>query len=653
MDTKIIKHIKNVLNKFGSKYLVNNALKKDIIIKDLNDYDDALIGDLLKDNLIHKLYTKKINGIEIFELNEFISMFEFKEYWENSYTKYSNKIGLTSDNKFINDSYDVVLDFPYKDTILKAGMKKDELNSNVNNNEPFLNEILAKEEINELLEPKIMVNSKYYDKNGEKQTSFIKEDDNLIIKGNNLVAISSIQEKYAGKVKMIYLDPPYNTGSDSFEYNDSFSRSTWLTFIKNRVEKAKPLLADDGVLLIQTSFHQFPYLRVLLDNIMGEDNHIFDMNILVRHPERSLASDKKFNDVMEYTLIYSKNSDYEMPKNTIKKTPDKYDYVVETSNKPDKIIHLGTKDVEIYFPEHTHIKKVLPDKNNLHRETIRGSIREKNSSGRFYVSYIEKLREKYPYRTIFKVPDMGDDGIGYRYFELPKNSKIKNGAYYQGMPRSTNVTKKPYPNYIDLVNEYNHSNDEGVYSFRNGKKPEFLIEKYLNMFTKPGDLVMDFFMGSGTTQAVSMKLNRQFIGIEQMDYINSISVNRLKKVIDGEKGGISLENDWNGGSSFVYTELMQKNVYFIKCIENSRSIKELMQIYSNMKNESDLDFRLDLEEFEEEQINLSLKDKKKLLIKMIDKNQLYYNLGNIDDVNVRNLLTDNDYDFNKNFYRKG
>ena len=181
---------------------------------------------------------------------------------------------------------------------------------------------------------------------------------------------------------MIYLDPPYNTGVDSFEYNDQFSRSAWLTFIKNRVEIAMELLSDDGVLLMQISFHEYPYLRTLVDTILsedGHDRHIFDMNVLVRHPERALTADKPFNDVMEYTLIYSKNYNYEMPKQIIEKTIDKYIYTVDTKTKPDEIRELGGKKVEIYLPKNVEVQKEKADKNNLHRETVRGSIREKNS----------------------------------------------------------------------------------------------------------------------------------------------------------------------------------------------------------------------------------------------------------------------------------
>lgn len=219
------------------------------------------------------------------------------------------------------------------------------------------------------------------------------------------------------------------------------------------------------------------------------------------------------------------------------------------------------------------------------------------------------------------------------------------------MPQSSNITKKPYPNFVDFVKEYNSANKEGVYSFRNGKKPEAIIKKYIDIFTNEKDLVLDFFMGSATTQAVAMKMGRRFIGIEQMDYINTVSVPRLQEVIDGEQSGISKDVNWQGGGSFIYAELMEKNQGYLKDLQKSKTVQELMEVYKRMKENADVDFRLDLEKFEEELNNFnSLDERRRELIRILDKNQLYYNYANIDDENVRDLVSDNDYEFNKIFY---
>ena len=656
IDSKIMETTKSILKEFGNTYFSDKGtLKRNKVIEDLDAYTPMLMKALLANQLIHDTYTESVviddKSVEIFKLNQFIEMFTYKEYWQDSYTKFENKIGLTAGGKFIDETADVVLDFPFKDTVLKAGMTKEDQKDI---DEPFLHETIAKAEIDQLLEPKIFVNATKYDQenlDGAPVDTF--EDNNLIIKGNNLIALNSLKKRYTGCVKLIYLDPPYNTGSDSFEYNDQFSRSAWLTFIKNRVEIAKKLLTNDGVILIQTSFHQYPYLRVLLDNILGEDCHQFDLNVLVRHPDRALTADKPFNDVMEYTLIYSRQNNFQMPRKIEKKTPDKYDRVVTVADHQDEVLELGNKKVDVFLPEHTDIKKVEPATDNLHRETIRGSIREKNSSGRFYVAYLENLRGKYPPRTIFRVPDMGDDSLGYRYFELPKSSKIKNGAYYQGMPTSSDVTKKPYPNFINMVKPYNQANNQGTYSFRNGKKPEEFIQYLINIFTNEHDIVLDFFMGSATTQAVALKMHRRFIGIEQMDYIKTVSVERLKKVIAGEQGGISKDVNWQGGGSFVYAELMEKNQGYLKDVQHAETTKQLENVVNRMiAGGADFDFRVDVEKVlqDPEYQAMALADKKQLMVKVIDKNQLYYAYSDMEDRDVQELMSESDIAFNKSFY---
>ncbi len=160
-------------------------------------------------------------------------------------------------------------------------------------------------------------------------------------------------------------------------------------------------------------------------------------------------------------------------------------------------------------------------------------------------------------------------------------------------------------------------------------------------------------MGSGTTQAVAHKMNRRYIGIEQMDYINTVSVPRLQKVIEGEQGGISEDVEWEGGGSFVYVELMEKNRGFLKSIQDAKTQAELHDVFDFMLKEAEIDFRVDLEVIKDTLYDLSFEEQKKTLIKIIDKNQLYYNYSEIDDENVRDLISDGDYAFNKNFYDEG
>ncbi|QLL77982.1 hypothetical protein GTO87_04780 [Ligilactobacillus saerimneri] len=161
------------------------------------------------------------------------------------------------------------------------------------------------------------------------------------------------------------------------------------------------------------------------------------------------------------------------------------------------------------------------------------------------------------------------------------------------------------------------------------------------------------FLGSGSTAATALKLHRQFIGIEQINSQMNLILRRMVNVINGDQTGISKGVDWQGGSSFVYAELMEKNQGYLKDLQTAENMAELMVVYTRMKSNADIDFRVDLAKFEEEieKFN-SLDGRKKELIRILDKNQLYYNYGNIDDENVRDLITDTDYQFNKAFYKK-
>lgn len=657
MDTRLMQQIKAILKEFP-QYWDGEELQRSIVIDDLKSYDALLISALLKNQKIRENYSVKAGDVVIFKVQEFIDILRYKDYWADSYTQYANTIGLASEGKYLQYNTDVVLDFPYKDCVLEGGMTKED----VGKEEVFYNEVIARDEIDTLLAPKAFVNVKKYDADGEHETDSFSDEDNLIIKGNNLLALHSLKERYAGKVKMIYIDVPYNTEGDSFKYNDRFSRTTWLTFIKNRIEVAKELLSENGVFLIQISFHQYPYLRVLLDDkqILGEDCHLLDITSLVRHPDRTLTGDKEFNDVTEFTLVYSKNKDFKMPKKEIQKTNKDYIYSVDFSDNPSEIKYLGNKKIEIYLPDKVKIVKQKPHDRGLKTTSIRGSIREKNSSGRFYVSYIEPLINEYPNGTFFKVPDMGDDYLDYRIFSTPKEG-LKNGYYFQGMPQSSTITKKPYPNFIDFVQEYNLVNNEGVYEFRNGKKPEKYIKYYMEMFSSKNDIVLDFFMGSATTQAVAMKMNRRFIGIEQMDYIHTVSVPRLQKVIEGEQGGISKDVNWQGGGSFVYAELMELNQVFMNKIDQSATKEDLAALWEELANNADLNFQLDKEKLTAELVkahdeeagsltfnDLTFEEQKEIFKQALDKNQLYVPYSEIEDKKV--VLSDNDKAFNHSFY---
>lgn len=201
MDTRLMQQIKEILKEFP-QYWDGEELQRPIVISDLKNYDALLISALLKNQKIRENYSIKAGDIVIFKVQEFIDILRYKDYWADSYTKYSNTIGLSSEGKYLQYNTDVVLDFPYKDCILEGGMTKDD----VGKEEIFYNEVIARDEIDTLLAPKAFTNVKKYDSDGEHELDTFNADDNLIIKGNNLLALHSLKERYAGKVKAIFID---------------------------------------------------------------------------------------------------------------------------------------------------------------------------------------------------------------------------------------------------------------------------------------------------------------------------------------------------------------------------------------------------------------------------------------------------------------
>jgi len=639
---KLYHTLTNQLKKEPNFVSDDGELKKWVVLKQAENLDEELIELLLEEPDLKEKFFKEIKGILVFNQNFFIQFLEQKNYLNDSYTQFKNKVGLQIDGRYLKQRNEVSLVWPFKDCILEGGQSREE----DKREEIFFNEILAQDEITQLLEPKVLTNAKVFDKDGEHHFKGFNRDaelnkkrglpentitDNLIIKGNNLLALHSIKKEFAGKVKLIYIDPPYNTGNDSFGYNDRFNHSTWLTFMKNRLEVAKRLLHPSGLLLVQCSFHQFSYLKVMMNDIF--EKHLCDFNIQVRHPKRALTGDKEFNDIIEYILIYSNNKELKMPYIEEKKTVNDYNtQIVLKENTEPEIIQCGRKKVEVYLPNQYDEIKIKPHKEGLKKISIRGSIREKNSSGRFFVKYLEDLN-KYPPQTLFKVPDMGDDYLNYRFFySAPLNRK--NGGYYQGMPTSSKITKKQYPNFFNFEKEYNNVSNQGNVEFRNGKKPEELLKFLIEIFTSENDIVLDYHLGSGTTSSVAKKLNRQFVGVEQMSKQINLSIIRLQNVINGDHTGISKSVNWQGGGSFIYFELKKYNQLFIEKIETAKSTEELLDIWEEMKSKSFLNYNIDIQKQEahiEEFKELKLPEQKQHLCEILDKNQLYVNVSSLDD----------------------
>lgn len=628
IEPKIFDELKITLSSFDGKYFVGEELNRSKLTDDLRNYDEALLSKLFEVEFIKQHFIKEVAGQKLFQVEQLEEAILYNDYWDTSYTKYENRVGLASKGKFLQDNEDVVLDFPFKDGVLTASMTKED---NENSYEDaFLNEVIEKDEIDRLFDKKILTNVKRFGDNSSVcvdngNVCFDKEKDNLIIKGNNLLALHTLKEFYTGQVKLIYIDPPYNTGNDGFRYNDRFNHSSWLTFMKNRLEVAKELLSENGSIWVNIDYNECHYLKVLMDSIFGRENFIAD--VIWNHTKQSKNDERFFSRHYNNLLVYSKNKslmdDFELPRteedNKNYKNPDNDPKGLWRSGDVRSPSLRNTLKFNIIAPDGTVINP--PDNGwRWSKESIE-----------------EKIRTK---EIIFK-PD--NSGIIRKIYLANQTGRTPENVWYG---ESSGTTREANSEIKELFGS-------SVFST---PKPERLLQKIIQITTSENEIVLDLFMGSATTQAVAHKMNRQYIGIEQMDYIETVSLPRLQKVIEGEQGGISKDVNWQGGGSFVYAELFPKNMGYLQDIIHSKNIDELKSVYERMllgtdtDEPADISFRADLSKIDWTE---GFDENKRLLVKLLDKNGLYYNYSEIDDKNVRNLISDEDYAFNKAFYKGG
>lgn len=621
MLTTLQQEIENVLKEFPN-YWDNDVLLKNVLIEDIRNYKPEILSALLKNLTIKKTYSLDINGLHIFKVEEFISMLQYKNYLENSFTKYSNEVGLTSEGKYLKYNSDVILDFPHKDGVLEGGMTSEDLGKE----EVYYHNVLSKEEIDTLLSPKLFNNIKKHNENGFQEINEINFNDNLIIKGNNLIALHTLKERYASKVKLIFIDPPYNTKKNHFGYNDRFNHSSWLTFMKNRLEIAKELLSPDGSIWISIDSTELHYLKVLADSIFGRENFVDE--IIWQRAYAPVNLKKTFSKSHDSILVYSKNFDKNFEFNKLPRSEEannKYKNPDNDSRGPWK-------------PENFSVGPAV-DRNIYKIITPSGRV-ALPPSGRSWVVSEERYAELNADNRVW----FGENGSN---IPSRKNflSEVRNGIIAQ-----TLWTHQEAGHNQDGKKELIKLFKKDIFAT---PKPEKLLHRIIHIGSDENDIVLDFFMGSATTQAVSMKMNRQFIGIEQMDYINTVSVPRLKKVIEGEQGGISKEVEWQGGGSFVYAELFELNQVYINELQNTVKAEEIENIINKIKTSPFLNIKVDVEKLlskKEVFFELSLKEQKELLIQVLDNNQLYLSYSEIDDDQY--AIDDQTKAFNRSFYQE-
>mgnify|MGYP003418988527 FL=1 len=589
IDTPETNALKSKVEKLLSEIPDFTDENKNLKINVIKDYADngniKLLEPLLKNPQTKKAFFTPVLDSFVFNTAKFKEFLEYSSAC-NSYSKYlGQKIGLYMGDSSLLDRNEVVLNFPFKDCVLEGGQRKEDgldtyyeyddkkseyTEKQSKRREVFYNEVLAQDEIDSLFSPKAFCNTKRYEKGKSEKCTKLNRDaelnkkrglaedtitDNLIIKGNNLLALHSLKKEFAGKVKLIYIDPPFNTGKDDFKYNDNFNHSTWLTFMRNRLEIAKDLLSEKGSIFLHLDFHESHYMKILMDEVFGREN--FRNNI-----------------VWCYTG----------PSGSTNFLPRKHDDI-------------------LYY--------------------------SKTENNEYHIQYIKHKS--------------GVHNSGQVFGNTDTDENFKAEAEAQG--------KKLEDFWLDIYSTDRYRSE--MLNFV-GQKPEALIERILSIGTSESDIVLDYHLGSGTTAAVAHKMNRQYIGIEQLDYGENDSVVRLQNVINGDQTGISKSVNWQGGGSFVYLELAKKNETALEQISACKSLEELTELFDELCSKYFLHYNVRVKEFRKEIESerfkqLNLKQQKEMFSRMLDLNQLYVNA---DDRHNKNTgLTEDDIAITEDFYQ--
>ena len=404
------------------------------------------------------------------------------------------------------------------------------------------------------LEPRILIENSEYSY-GDPDT------ENMLIHGDNLLALKALEQDFAGKIKCIYIDPPYNTGSAFEYYDDNLEHSTWLNLMYQRVCVLKNLLSRDGFFACHIDDSEGQYLKVMLDEIFGRSNYLTTLYIRVRYPDKTLKQDMNFHKEIEQIHIYRKQFGAKPNLNESQLSFDKFKFHIKELAKGRKTT-IGGKKVIIFEKGSFEIEKSKTGNEfGLKEIWASGSILDGNSSGRFFRDHLTGRYQEDGYGVLYKVYGIGEDRYDFRYFTGPQRIGATKGKYFQGVPTNKLESEhdtifSPINNFYDLASSFGNCRNEGGVDFRGGKKPEKLLEIILRHFSNEGDIVLDSFLGSGSTIAVSQKMKRKWIGVEMGDHIYSHVIPRLKGIIGGrDKTGITHDVNWKGGGGFKFYTL--------------------------------------------------------------------------------------------------
>ena len=650
----LLENLKNLLQK-DERLVSEGEILKNKIIELAIKLDKDLIKLLLADKQMKEIFFTEVGKATIFDKDKFIKFVSNKQFLPDSYTAFKNKIGLTIDDEFISKKKEVVLSWPYKDCVLEGGMTKEDQKRD----EIFWNQTLAPDEISRLLDPKVFTNAKRIEAKGEhsllslrgaerRSNLIFKTDengdikDNLIIKGNNLLALHSLKRRFAGRAKVVCIDPPYNTGGDAniFTYNNRFNHSTWLTFIRNRLEISKVLLKEDGILAITIDDFEQGYLKVLCDEIFGRDN--FLGTVVIQSNPRGRTINSYFAISHEYCYFYGKNAKHSRIGNfslteeqtrlfnliddtgqyrllpfrrsggysTPEERPNSY-YPIYFDERNDKFyLERRERTVEILPIDQNGKKRVWRQTKPSFLEVVkRGDIVCKKSGGNYIIYMKDRIKEGRKPKTIW------------------------TDSKYDASSHGTILLKELF-------------SGEKLFSY---PKSIYTVIDILRITTnvRSNDLILDFFAGSGTTGHAVLELNeedggnRKFILVEQIDEHIKVCRERISKVLQKES-----IND-----NFVYLELMKWNENFVEKIKKAKTKQELEKLWETVKEKAFLSYKVDIKAVDEHAkdfADLSIENQKRFLLECLDKNHFYVNHSEIDDEEYG--VSEEDKKLNKEFY---
>lgn len=413
------------------------------------------------------------------------------------------------------------------------------------------------------LEPRILLADPMHSYHAKRRVSDGDIFDNHLIHGDNLLALKALEQQFTGKVKCVYIDPPFNTQQAFEHYEDGYEHSIWLGLIRDRMEVLRRLMTDDGTLFVHIDDNELGYLIALLDEVFGRANRVS----VVTFKQGSATGHKSINpgvvSTTNFVLVYAKNKADWKPNRifTARAERDKrYGQFIENFDSEYaswRFVTLASAFAQSINRPERGLKKELGDEyeGQLSEFVIKNARRVVRLARPDYAAVSSAAREmidssKAKPNEVLRLirdgnPDMYFSG-GERILFYSDKLKVIDGEFVAGEPLTSL--------WDDILS--NNLHNEGGIEFPKGKKPEALIKRCLDLATAPGDIVLDSFAGSGTTGAVAHKMGRRWIMVELGDHCVTHVIPRLKSVVDGiDQAGVSKAAGWQGGGGFRYYRL--------------------------------------------------------------------------------------------------